>query len=284
MPFSISAARQDSGPVCVAARSIRLAMRSPILRRITQPAIAAINACLPGGTFSILALPSLSTAGLPSLSSSCISRTGDGCVHSGCVNSFCKNSNSRPPKPLIAAPRIIGSSTRSLRMLSTISSAVVFWTSPSESISCTRTPSSVFFAVKSFNASSKSCGAVKGLAVSPVGVGGAFNSTSLTRTALARIFGRGSVSAALIVATSTPPTPSSAHSACRRPSEVSGSGVEAILRSAGITDSSLLSTISRCAVSRHQPLGWDRCLTSSSGVSVLMCGLGPGFTPSATTR
>ena len=83
-------------------------------------------------------------------------------------------------------------------------------------------------------------------------------------------FQRGSVSAALIVGISKPPRPSSVHSACNRPSDPSGSGEAASFRSDGITESSLLSTSSRCAVSRHQPLECERCLTQSSGVSLLI--------------
>ena len=80
------------------------------------------------------------------------------------------------------------------------------------------------------------------------------------RMAAARTRGSVSFSFSIRKASSADSKPSSVQSACSR--AMGFSLLVASCLSAGTTDLSLLMTISFCAVSRHQPLGSDRCATS----------------------
>ena len=84
----------------------------------------------------------------------------------------------------------------------------------------------------------------------------AFVSDSLTRIAWTRICGLTSFISSRTVAASSLPSPSSVHSAWKRPTRLLP--VLASSSSAGATDASCRSTRVRCALSRHQPFGCDR--------------------------
>ena len=188
--------------------------------------------------------------------------------HRGESTSFSSISNSRFLSPLIAATPngASGWSTRisSMRPIASAETESVAAQSPIVSRSCRRTIGRV--------------SASRGRSRSKIlGRGGRSADTTHSRIAVARTEPSKASMAADAVAQSSRPIPSRVQSACTRPKGTVP--IAATVRSWDVTPTALRSTSNRWAVSRHHPLGCERCPTSSSSEARDRRGGGPSGFP-----